>query len=228
MSRREADLIAFVQEAIDRATRHQSKLSEEVLRLPGMSAPKNRHLLNNLCSLPDTVYLEIGTWKGSTLLSALFGNRTTVRRAYAVENWAEFGGPREEFDKNVRTILDDTSHLAILQQDCFSVNPRAITEKVTVYFYDGDHSSESHYEAFAHYRDVFDSPLVCLVDDWNWSRVREGTAAALEDLGFAVLHAWELPARGNGDTDLWWNGLYVAVLRPWERAKPCPPQERPG
>ena len=43
-----------------------------------MSDPHNRHLLNNLASAPGTRYLEVGTFRGSTLIASLCGNEANV------------------------------------------------------------------------------------------------------------------------------------------------------
>lgn len=60
------------------AAEYSKLYSEPYLFHDRMSSPKVRHLLNNLCSLPSTSYLEIGTWKGSTWISALFQNQKSV------------------------------------------------------------------------------------------------------------------------------------------------------
>lgn len=49
------------------------KLSEPIMMLEGMSSFANRLFLNNLCEIGGN-YLEIGSWKGSTFISALYGN----------------------------------------------------------------------------------------------------------------------------------------------------------
>ena len=63
-------MIEQVGQAIDMAERNESKLIPEILNLEGMSSSKNRHFLYNLINSDDW-YLEIGCWKGSTLVSAL-------------------------------------------------------------------------------------------------------------------------------------------------------------
>ena len=68
----EQALIAHVCMSIERAEKHLSRLYEDVLQIDGMSSAKVRHFLNNLCSKPNTHYLEIGVWKGSTFLASLF------------------------------------------------------------------------------------------------------------------------------------------------------------
>ena len=57
--------------SIEQAKNGVSKLPVEVLDLPGMSSYKVRHFLNNLCArFINTSYMEVGCYKGSTLISA--------------------------------------------------------------------------------------------------------------------------------------------------------------
>ncbi|MBT4497522.1 MAG: hypothetical protein HOC74_07365 [Gemmatimonadetes bacterium] len=67
-----------------------SKLDKPIFFLNGMSSPKVRHFLNNLCELPQTRYLEVGCWRGSTLISALYDNHASVNEVIAIDNFSEF------------------------------------------------------------------------------------------------------------------------------------------
>lgn len=66
--------------------------------MDGMSGYKYRKFINLLISKIDNPrYLEIGSWKGSTLCSAISNN---VVSATAIENWSQFDGPKDEFISN--------------------------------------------------------------------------------------------------------------------------------
>jgi len=71
-------LIEHVKKSIRNAYIGDSKLNNDILMLNGMSSSKVRHLLNNLCALPEASYLEIGVWQGSTFISALYQNTSTL------------------------------------------------------------------------------------------------------------------------------------------------------
>jgi hypothetical protein len=76
---------AFIDAALELADNGASKISDRERELFGLSSVRLRNLLNNLCSKPDTNYLELGVYKGATLISALFGNIQT--KAIGVENY---------------------------------------------------------------------------------------------------------------------------------------------
>ncbi len=163
--------------------------------------------------MPGTSYLEVGVWKGSTHISALFGNKDTISHSIAIDNWSEFGGPFSDFILNLKTFLPDFEG-KFYSVDCFSINKRAyFSTPVNIYFYDGFHSAQAQKLAFTFFNDVFDDVFIAVVDDWNFPQVPQGTQEAFKQLKYKILYQSILPARHNGDQEQWWNGLYVAVIR---------------
>jgi hypothetical protein len=212
-SRRDSFLIEHVKQSIANAEKGISKITPQILAIHGLSSAKNRHLLNNLCSLSGTHYLEIGCWKGSTFISALYQNQDHISSAIGIDNWSEFGGPYVEFHSNCQTFLSQIPY-QFYSSHSFALNPNEIIHSpINIYFYDGDHDVHAHALAFIHYNSVFDESFIALVDDWNWSAVREGTFYAFNMLDYEILYEIELPAQSNGDLCNWWNGLYIAVIR---------------
>ena len=213
LSSQEKDLVDHVKKSIRLAENEISNLNSDVLKIQGMSSPKVRHLLNNLCSAKNTSYLEIGCWKGATWISSLYGNRDKISNAIAVDNWSEFGGPFDQFVSNSLRFLSDHQQYPLYSKDCFSLSLDVFSKPVNVYFYDGDHSAWSQENAFVYYNDVLNSVFVAVVDDWNYEPVQKGTRLAFKNLGYEVLFERILPASYTGDESQWWNGLYVAVVR---------------
>ncbi len=206
-------LVEHVKRCIALGEQKKSPLTDAVLNIPGMSGYKVKHFLNNLCSIPGTSYLEIGCWKGSTLVAALYGNERNVRYAVAIDNWTEFGGPRNEFISNTRHFLTPNM-LHFYEQDCFSINKIAcFSVPVNIYFYDGQHSAESQERAFTYFDEVFDDVFIAIVDDWNWEAVREGTYSAFTKLNYEICFDQALYTNKEGDPESWWNGIYVAVIK---------------
>jgi len=207
-------LINHVEESIAKADRKVSKINNEILAIDGMSSPKVRHFLNNLCSLPGANYLEIGVWKGSTFVAALYGNTEILKSSIAIDNWSEFGGPRMLWNQNCRAFLPDNS-FQFYDVNSFALDKRKIFKNpINIYFYDGNHSVESQKRAFTYYNDVFAEVFIAVIDDWNQIEVKMGTDQAFKELGYTVLYERMLPGdlRG-GDIVNWWCGLYVAVIR---------------
>ncbi len=202
-------LIEHVKTSIQNAELAVSKLNQEILMLPGMSSPKVRYFLNNICSLPNGKYLEIGIWKGSTFISAVYNNN--LLKAIAIDNRSLFAGPKEELENNLNKFLPPTSY-QFYEVDAFTFDLRNIQDKINIYFYDGNHYQRDQELAFTYYNEIFDDTFIAIVDDYNWQQVQNGTQKAFKELGYKILFQRFLPSSGNGDTQQWWNGLYVAVV----------------
>lgn len=151
-----AALVKHVQSSIVAASVHSSKLPSAALFVEGFSSEKVRHLLNNLCQFPKGRYLEVGCWKGSTFIAALYGNEKQVECAISIDNWSELGGPSFDFRTNCAIWLTNVPY-KFHSFDCFAIDPkRFITDKINVYFYDGAHPEEDKKNAFTHFNDVLD------------------------------------------------------------------------
>lgn len=225
--------VQHVEASISKARLGQSKLLPLHMHIDGMSSYKNRHLFNNLLSLTQegrkTRYLEVGSWKGSTFCSAIFSNEI---EATSIENFSEFTTtsfcgqhavhPQEAFHRNLSETLGRSSPrpvVSTIQRDSFQVAPSSLDGPFDVYFYDGEHSFDSHVKAFTHFDRCLAHTFITVVDDYQQTPghpVYEATKKAFAELGYAVAKDWFL-FEPTGDTVQgamagWWNGLYVAVV----------------
>jgi hypothetical protein len=185
-----------------------SKITTGIIRMEGMSGVKTRHFYNNLLNKDDARYLEIGTWKGSSVCSAMCGNKAKV---VCIDNWSEFGGPKNEFLTNFNAYKGEND-ARFIEQDCYKVDVSTLP-KFNMYMYDGDHTKDSHYKALVHYYECLDDIFIFIVDDWNWEDVRTGTQESLKQLQLSVLYEKEIFTPRVGMPDTWWNGIYVAILQ---------------
>jgi hypothetical protein len=206
---------AAVEFSIKDAQHGISSISDEIIQMPGMSGTKTRHFYNNLLKyIPNPVYLEIGTWKGSSVCSAMYNNVATV---VCIDNWSEFDGPKKEFLTHFEKFKG-ANFISFIEKDCFKVNISTLPT-FNIFMYDGNHSEESHYKALVHYIDCMENTFVYVVDDWNWEQVRKGTKRATHDLGLKVTYEKEI--RTSMDESVppeptlsqeWWNGIGIYIL----------------
>lgn len=205
-------LINHVKDSINKAQNNISQLDNSILSIQGMSSRKVRHLLNNICTLNNSRYLEIGVWKGSTFISALYKNLKTISYAIAIDNWSEFSGPKKEFIKNVERLIPYENY-KFIEADCFKINlSQTFRDKINIYFYDGNHSVESQKKAFTYFNSILADEFIAIVDDYNDSSVIKGTQLAFRELNYKIRFESILPAKFNGDKENWWDGLYIAVI----------------
>lgn len=214
------DLVQHVIKCLNAANTWNSKLSTEIFSLEGMSGMKTRIFYNELCALafPDrpTQYLEVGTWKGSTVCSALQYNKNC--HGTVIENWALFGGPKGEFTENTKKFeIDD--RLTIFEEDVFSFDISKIKNKIDIYLYDGDHDEIHQYKGITHMWNALADTAIIIVDDWNAPQVRKGTFDGLRDVGANVIEKFEIMYTMNGaHTPMpiaqreFWNGIGVFIV----------------
>lgn len=203
----------------------QPRPSQFVLDMDGMSGRRYRLFINELMRLlgSDARYLEIGSWKGSTLAAAIEGNKG---HACCIDNWSEYGCPRDAFYENVAAIRTDAT-LEVIESDFRAVRYSSFTPApFNVFLFDGPHNEQDQYDGIRHAQRALADTYTLIVDDWNWLGIRTGTLKALIDAGLRVDHAVEIRttrdnshppsglARGKSD---WHNGYFIAQVRKIKR-----------
>lgn len=156
--------MALARASLELSDNERSKLSERERDIFGLTSLKVKALLNNLCSKDNTNYLEIGVYKGSTLISALAGNKKT--KAYGVENFSyddrepKKRAPDGEIWENMKSQLysnierykDPDSgvnidNIEIIEQDFKQVDWSSLP-KFDLCFFDISPVTEEDYDAF--------------------------------------------------------------------------------
>lgn len=187
-----------------------------IYAIEGMSGMKYRYFINRLVgSVPDARYLEIGSWAGSTLCAAIHGNRV---KAVAVDNWSQFGGPKDQFMQNVMAFRTPEADVTVLEADFRAVDYTKMNS-YNLYLFDGPHTAQDQFDGLAMALPCMDPEFVFIVDDWNWEPVRAGTAAAIGKCGLEVVFAAEVRTTLDNTHPLvafkqsdWHNGYLISVL----------------
>jgi len=205
----------IIERSFQNAENNISKITNDIIIMEGMTGIKTRHFYNNLLNTEDARYLEIGTWKGSSVCSAMCGNKAKV---ICIDNWSQFGGPKSEFLANFEKFKGE-NEATFIENDCYKVDV-SILPKFNIYMYDGNHTEDSHYKALLHYYNCLDDVFIFIVDDWNWKCVRDGTINSIQKLNLKVLYEKEVRLTWDNShtpqpqaSQTWWNGIYVAILQ---------------
>lgn len=204
-----------IESCLEKTNKYESNITDDIMKIDGMTGKKTRHFYNNMCNMNDARYLEIGTWKGSSICSAMCNNKITC---VAIDNWCEFGGPKDIFLTNFNKFKGNCD-ATFIEQDCWNIDASKIG-KFNIYMYDGNHTEKSHYQALNHYLQCLDNEFIYLVDDWNLYRIRDGTTKSIKDNNLTIKYKKEIitsfkgnHARPNGINSDWHNGICIFILQ---------------
>ncbi|GGB33559.1 hypothetical protein GCM10011492_25240 [Flexivirga endophytica] len=182
----------------------------------GFTSPNELAVLNLAAAvLPaDEAYLEVGTFKGRSLVAAVQDNAD--KTFYAMENFVEFGMAGQEahaeLKDNLKRFAGETD-VHLLEGDAFTLmaKPGLIDRPVGVYFYDGEHTLLSHYLALAVVEPLLADEALVLVDDATWPVVQRAHRLFLKrHPGWRIEATWDAE---RADDPRWANGLHALVFR---------------
>jgi hypothetical protein len=198
----------------------ETKDGKEILEYDGMTGTRTRHFYNNICNsdeVQNIKYLEVGTWNGSSSMSAAYKNKIS---ALFIDNWSQFGGDPGIFKENMSKYAKD-AEVFLLESDCWEVDLNELDMgPFNVYLYDGAHTELDHFKSLDYYYPILEDVFIFMVDDWNWPNVRDGTMRAINKLKLHVLFRHEefiseddlqnMPKHQGKKT--WWNGMACFLL----------------
>lgn len=215
------NLINHIELSLKKTEKNISNIDNDILNIDGMSGKKTRHFYNNICSMKDARYLEIGVWKGSSLCAAMSNNHNLI--CLAIDNWSEFGGPKKDFFINFNKYK--VSGAKFIEKNCWDIDSNNIG-KFNIYMYDGNHSQQSHFNALTHFLNCLDDEFIFLVDDWNCIDIINATLGSIEKNNLTILFKYEIftnngihppyfPGPGDraGKYGNWHNGICIFILK---------------
>src|SRR5262249_23288312 len=87
--------------------------------------------------LPEgAAFVNVGAWHGFTFLSGIVNNPT--RRCVCVDNFSQFGGPRDEFLARFHRVRTDAHSFFEMDYERYFAEVHA--GPIGFYIYDGEHS----------------------------------------------------------------------------------------
>ena len=209
--------IPHIIESIDKAERLDSNYTG--IAIESLTSNITKHFLNNICSLPDTVYLELGCYAGGTFYSALQNNNT---KGYAVDNYKQPTYPhRDDLNfkgyQNPKAVLleppwhpDKRYDYTLIEDDVTNIT---LPEQVNVIFYDADHNPQAQYNNLKHVHQYCKDEFILIIDDANMPGVIESVDEFVRVMKLDVIFERKVLTNKPEDDTSWWNGLYILLLK---------------
>jgi hypothetical protein len=212
----EQGFINHVKASLEAAEYNFSKLSKEVLNLPGESGIKTRHFLNNLVQMKGAKYLEIGPGGGSLTSSAMYNNSAKI---FCIDDWS--GCSKETFVENLKKFKGN-NYTKLIEQPYQSVDTSKFS-KFNILLYDATLEFNDIYGTLPYFINCMENIFVYIVDDINWRYIQHAAKVSIAELKLTVLYEKEILLTNNEThtpmdiaRNSWWNGLYVVVLKKQE------------
>lgn len=178
-----------------------------------MSRPRVYAVLNAIVSCMDEgeLYLEVGTYQGGSLISALTGNNA---KAIGVDSFSEFKETNSfertldnlfKFGVDKRVVLWDEDYKDYFKKD---IKPDT---RIQVYYYDGEHGYEPQLAGMEACWGYLHTGSFILVDDYSYPEVRRAVnqfiTNHIDHIGIQFVMAPMGEFENMGET--WWNGYVV-------------------
>ena len=191
--------------------RGRSKLGERQEEIYSLSGIGMKHLLNILCDLSYKInYLELGPYRGGTLISALWENDVN---AYVVDHfkWDATSPNRYQEDghPNVRTALNNTidtykrawkgkNTIKIIDSDLHEVDLSEIDTKIDVVFHDADKKGEDIEIFLKKYKSVLDKYCILAFTKMQDIGIKGKIENNLKDNNYNIIESRMIPDTGVG------------------------------
>lgn len=189
-----------VAQAIDRVSHSRSTLlPQHLYQMDGFTSPQQRALLNEICDFDDVEYLEVGVFKGASLLSAAYNNH------------GRFTG----IDSNPQCeLVSPFRKVAVLKEDIFTVN-RSVLGNPNVLFLDANKDASSFLVMLHYLMPVVAQSFVLIIDNWNYKAVRENyrmlEAHWKNEFASFPVASYQLVSASDCDINGWGSGWLVEV-----------------
>ena len=213
------ELIAHIENSIKFGELEVSKLTQDLINIPGLTSNKVKMFLNNLCNIDNSVYMELGVYKGATFCSSMFQNNIY---GIGIDNWNEhelvpnthlltnqdfFNNSQEVFLSNVKKYCD-TGKVEVYKNRFQDINYSNL-QSPDIIFYDGDISVNETVDTLNKVLTSCLRTFILVVDDWNWSN--KHVNKLLQYHKSTILYRKEIFTPIE-DPDDFWNGLGVFLI----------------
>lgn len=212
--------ISAIQNAIEMAKNHQSKMDEKAWSVPALSSLKIRHLMNNLGAI-STRYWDCGVHLGGLFCSTIRNNPNIIW-AGANDNFASDETNEDkaypQFVANVQKCKSPDTFFSLTINNTFDVDPLLVSGPIDLYLFDASHDYESERKAVTHFLPVMADEFILCKDDWQYGDVKRATIDGILESNCDILFQKELlnPEPYTEDmhlNDHFWRGFAIFLLK---------------
>jgi len=181
------------------------------INIEGFTTPKICGILNHLTSKGKT-FVEIGTYRGVTLASAMHKNKV---KAFGIDNysWPTKVTTTRSPQLNLQTAISRAKGAEVIARDYAPGLGKIVASgiKIDCYFVDGPHNYEDVKKCIELAEPMFSESTYVVLDDAN----NPGVKKVIDDLD--KKENWELIFEKLTDKEKnhpdWWNGIAIFQVK---------------
>lgn len=221
-------LITKAEEAYLDAQNNRAKIASDwrVMDQYSLSSKKFKILLNNLCTLENSAFLEVGSFRGATICAAAYGNKLLA--AYAVDNFSydplslytdeqgQISNTNPQGWPNIKigfadivNKLDLNKTVKLHAGDWNKTPDGWIKHKISIFHID---IRDDVGEILKFYDKYLDDSFILVVANYNETDIIEQIGQWVENSKYLVAKKITKFSSSNADSDGWWNGLGIYVI----------------
>jgi hypothetical protein len=207
-------------QSIETSDEHPEDLPPLPRDCSGMSGHKFRLYVKSLMAATSGAYLEVGTWRGFTILSSAVANQS--KKHLGVDNFSQFdeGKVNKSIFETAAKGLPNVHLYDMHYEDFFCENRKSFERSIGVYFFDASHDYRSQYIGLGLAKSLLMDGAIVLVDDANYHHVRYACYDFM-DLNpefklvgefFTGTHPGNMtPSENQAAKTTWWNGCIIMM-----------------
>jgi predicted O-methyltransferase YrrM len=195
-------------------------LADILTHVEGMATENKLKLLSLAAASldPDEVYVEVGSFRGASLIAAARNNRDV--RIFACDNFSQFDGAADVLRDNLaRHAPGARVYFFDMEFREFLIRAPWQPARIGAFFYDGRHFFADQYDALALAAPHFAHDALIIIDDTNKTAVR--TANVLFARKTKCLERVLDVTTPSNKSPTWWNGVQVFRWRRDTAAAPA-------
>ncbi|MFE5320700.1 class I SAM-dependent methyltransferase [Paenibacillus sp. NPDC056579] len=177
-----------------------------ICTLPRMSTLALGAIINKAVSQMDErhAFVNVGVWNGFTFIAGMQNNPN--KKCIGVDNFSEFGGPREAFDEAFSHHKNE--HHLFYDMDYADYFTHKHNEPIGFYIFDGPHDYDNQLKGLQLAEPFFTKDCIIMVDDTNWESPRQATLDFIANSVHDYEILFDASTAYNGHPTFW-NGVIV-------------------
>ena len=207
----------LIEISLKNAENNNSKITDELVNMNCEYVTKFKHFLNNLLSIENIWYLEIGEWNSTSVCSAMCNNKgNIVCIEYCCEKSRDPLKSHENCMKNKDVFPTNLQKFKgenifhLIEAEYYSIDISKLP-KINIFMYDGDKYCRNILNSLLYYYNCLSDTFIFCINTKNYKYINDNIQLAILRLKLKILYESDIVF--NSDDLSVCNNIYIAILQ---------------